>query len=155
MGKRRCPLSDEIGGSLPAVLVTISVGAILLAPFLAHVSSRMLAMGASDDNARALYAADSGIELAIWTLLNDSGFRNAVDASIGTAVPLTTPLSVNGATTSMQVTALPIGAWTELADTPGARGGGGSLAKHPRSTRSWLDKSLAIQHQHRHLVEPG
>ncbi|MDX1600157.1 MAG: hypothetical protein R3191_01445 [Anaerolineales bacterium] len=115
---------QENGGSLPSVLIAIGVGALLLAPFLAHVSSRMLATRAAEDDSAELYAADSGIEFAIWHLDNDSTYRAAVDS--GSDSPLT--LTVNGETVSVDSTALPPGEWTELADTLDTVGPGGSLA---------------------------
>ena len=36
-------VSDETGGSLAPVLIALAVGVLLLSPFLAHVSTRMLA----------------------------------------------------------------------------------------------------------------
>ncbi len=114
----------EQGGSLPPVLITIAVGAILLSPFLAHVSSRMLATRAAEGNAAEHYAADSGVEYAIWHLDNDAAYRSAVNA--GTDSPLT--LTVNGVSVTVDSTALPLGAWTDLADTLDTVGAGGSLA---------------------------
>lgn len=120
----RLQLKHEAGGSLPPVLIAIAVGAILLSPFLAHVSSRMLATRAARSSADEQYAADSGIEFAVWHLDNDSTYRAAVNE--GTDSPLS--VTSNGITAGVESTALPLGAWTELADTLDTVGAGGGLA---------------------------
>lgn len=115
----------ELGGSLPPVLIAIAVGGLLLSPFLAHVSSRMLSTRAAEESARELYATDSGIEFAIWHLdTNTAGYRDDVDNDVAT--PLS--LQVNDISVSVESTALPLGAWTELADTLDTVGAGGALA---------------------------
>lgn len=125
--------AGDRGRSLPAVLVALSVGAILLGPFLSHVSTRMLATREVNANFGQQFATDSGVEFAIWKLLNDSTFRNQADANIGTAIPITPDIDVNGETTSITVTALPLGEWSVLADAPAAINDGGAVAANGSS----------------------
>lgn len=119
---------SEEGRSLPGVLIAMGVGAILLGPFLSHVSTRMLASREVEDNLGEQYAADAGVEFASWKILNDPAFRNLADANVGTPVSVTPDITVNDELTTMEVTALPLGEWTVLANAPGSITTGGALA---------------------------
>ncbi len=77
-------LGAEHGKSLPATLITLAVGSLLLTPFLSFVSSRSLGSGSARNAIAAQYSADAGIEFGIWSLLNDSSFRSLVDNNPGT-----------------------------------------------------------------------
>jgi hypothetical protein len=123
-------LADECGGSLAPVLVVLSVGVLLLSPFLAHVSTRMLASRGADAETLARYASDSGVEWGAWSMLNNSGFRATVDANALTPVALTPSISLNGLTINTRVTAVLVPGWdsTSLADAPDTVDRGGNLA---------------------------
>lgn len=116
---------SEEGKTLPLALITLAVGAALVAALMAHVSTRMLGMKEATEDLNHGYAADSGIEFGIWKLANDSSYRALVDS--GTAPPLTR--SVNNLSVTIESFALPQGQWTELADALDTVGGGGSLAR--------------------------
>ncbi|MFP3853103.1 MAG: hypothetical protein ACLFWD_02290, partial [Anaerolineales bacterium] len=124
---------DQAGGSLPGVLIAIAVGAVLMGAFLSHVSSRMLATRATAENAKELYAADSGVEYAIWVLMNNSyNVRSDANSDVGTAVSIPPDpdpdIIVNGQSVSIEVTALPLGAWTQKQDIPCSVSSGAALA---------------------------
>jgi hypothetical protein len=121
----------EAGQSLPAALIALAVGALLLTPFLGFVSSRSLGTRTAGETFNTLYAADAGVEYAIWSLLNVPSFRNQADLNSGTAQNLAFPGTLNGITvTKLEVTALPIGSWKSRPSVPANIGAGGSLAYH-------------------------
>jgi len=126
--KLRRGLKLESGGSLPAALITLAVGSLLLTPFLSFVSTRSLGTRAAGETFSEQYAADAGVEFGIWSLLNDLAFRIQVDSSIGTAQPLSFPSSINGYTPSLSVTGILIGNWYERQNHLPAINQGGSLA---------------------------
>ena len=150
-------MQNEAGRTLPAALVALAVGAILLAPFLAHVSSRLLTSTSATTRLEAKYAADSGVEFVIWSLLHDSSYRSQLDSDPGAFYALTPDHTVNGLTVSMSASAVPSGTWTALADVPGGgirsggdlefaggsflyalRGGGQDFLRYDISTNSWI-----------------
>ena len=96
----------EAGRSLPAALIALAVGSLLLTPFLSFVSSRSLGTRAVQETFQAQYAADAGIEYGIWALLNDPAVRTQVDSSPGNPVVVPFPESINGYTPSLTITAL-------------------------------------------------
>ena len=107
----RSRLQSENGKSLPAALITLAVGSLLLTPFLSFISSRSLGGQAARDTASAQYTVDAGVEFAIWSLLNTSTFRSQVDNNLGTPQTLVFPAALNGYTPVISVTGLPIGSW--------------------------------------------
>lgn len=127
---RRPPLraKSQDGKSLPATLITLAVGSLLLTPFLSFVSARALGNQAAETAITAQYAADAGIEFGIWSLLNDSGFRSQVDSNLGTPQNLSFPGSVNGYSPTLSVTGLPLGSWTIRQSVPVTVERGGALA---------------------------
>jgi hypothetical protein len=118
----------ESGRSLPAALITLAVGSLLLTPFLAFVSSRALGSRAAEDSLNSQYAADAGIEFGIWSVLNNSTFRSLVDNNLGTPQTLSFPGTLNGYTPTISVTGLPIGSWYIRQSTPANMERGSSLA---------------------------
>jgi len=121
----------ESGRTLPAVLWVLAIGALLMSPFLAHVSTSLLAGKDVEREQREQYAADSGVEFGIWKLVNDSTFRAQVDASPGTPVAVDPPITVNQLTTNITATALSSGGssgWASMA--PGTWFGWGASLAH-------------------------
>jgi len=119
---------QEWGGSLPAALITLAVGSILLTPFLSFVSSRSLGTRAAEETFNEQYAADAGIEFGIWSILNNSTFRTQVDNPVGTPQTLTFPSPINGSTPVLTVTGIPIGNWDLREFTSAKVEKGGALA---------------------------
>ncbi len=131
-GLNGCALSlfrDERGRSLPAALITLAVGSLLLTPFLSFVSTRSLGIRAAKHTFNEQYASDAGIEFGIWALLNDNTFRAQADANPGTAYAVPFPENINGYTPSVDITAIPIGswAWTPPSFPPVSIGQGGDM----------------------------
>jgi len=120
--------AGEFGRSLPAALITLAVGSILLTPFLYFVSSRSLGTLEAEQTFNEQYAVDSGIEFGIWNILNSSTFRTQADANPGSPQSVSFPGSINGYIPTITVTALPIGSWYLRQFTPMSIERGGALA---------------------------
>ena len=105
---------EERGATLPAALWALAVGALVMAPFLGHLSTSLL--GGKNAHAELLeqYSADASIEFAIWKLLNDQTYRNSVDVNPGTPVSIAPPVTVNGITSSTSAEANTIGIWNDM-----------------------------------------
>jgi len=121
-------LNLESGRSLPAALITLAVGSLLLTPFLSFVSSRALGTSSAAETFNEQYASDAGIEFGIWSLLNNPAFRTQVDINAGIAQPLAFPSPINSYTPTLSVTGLPIGSWYLRQFAPLTINSGGSLA---------------------------
>lgn len=121
-------LRSEEGRSLPLALVVVAVGALLVSPFLAYVSTSLLGSRAMQEGMNKQYSSDAGVEFGIWKLVNDSGFRSQVDSTPGTPVVITPTITVNQFTTAITVTALSAGGWITLINAPANVGAGGALA---------------------------
>ncbi len=121
-------LKQESGRSLPAALITLAVGSMLLTPFLSFVSTRSLGTRAATETFNEQYASDAGVEFGIWSLLNNTAFRTQVDINAGIPQPLAFPGSINGYTPTLSVTGLPLGSWYLRQFAPATISSGGSLA---------------------------
>ena len=104
----------EHGGTLPATLWALAVGAVVMAPFLGQLSTSLLAGRDSQKELREQYSSDSSIEFAIWKLQNDQTYRDSVDVAPGTPITVAPAVTVNGITTTTSSTAIPIGTWTAM-----------------------------------------
>ena len=58
----------EEGQALPMALVLLLVGALLVPPSLAYMDTSLKAKIAAEDKLKELYAADAGVEYALWYL---------------------------------------------------------------------------------------
>ena len=81
---------DESGKILILVLVLLGLGALLLAPLLGLMGTGLIAGGVYERKAAELYAADAGVERAIWQITNDGG--QTVD-----------PMNVNGKDVEVEI----------------------------------------------------
>ncbi len=117
---------SESGKTLPAALWVLAIGAILMGPFLSHVSTSLIAGLDLQDDQRAQYAADAGVEFGIWKLLHDSSYRTSVDASPGSPVALP-PIAVNQFVTNTSAESISSGGWSVMANAPDRVRSGGAL----------------------------
>ena len=60
----------EKGQALPMALVVLGLGALMIAPFLGHVSTNLIGSRIYGKVVEEQYAADAGIEFGIWNLLS-------------------------------------------------------------------------------------
>ncbi len=65
-------IKNEEGQALPIVLILLVVGGLIIAPTLNHVSTSLNAGRIVEENVRGIYAAEAGVEDALWKLKNDS-----------------------------------------------------------------------------------
>lgn len=119
---------NQLGGSLPAALLALALGVILLVPLFSHVSGRMIASRSSQDVAGDQYATDAGVEYGVWKLRNDPTFRSTVDSSPLTPFTVTPAVQVNGVLTATTASALYTLSWSVLNPAPGSVEKGGALA---------------------------
>jgi hypothetical protein len=63
--------SDETGQALVLVLILLIVGALIIAPLMANIGTGLIAGEVHEEKANALYAADAGVEDALWQIKND------------------------------------------------------------------------------------
>jgi len=63
-------MSDEKGRTLAWTLLVLALGTLLLPPFLTHASTNLMACRAIEESLKEQYAADSGVEYALWHLQN-------------------------------------------------------------------------------------
>jgi len=123
------PRNDESGLSLPATLITLAVGLILIVPLLTSTSTGMLGSRAADLALLRQYSLDAGVEYGIWKLRYDPAFRATVDAVPLTPVAVTPAMSLNGFSPSVTAMALSSSGWdTSPANTPASVQPGGALA---------------------------
>ncbi len=62
---------EEAGLVLPAVLAMLSLGSLLIIPSLNYVATSLKTGEMVEENVEGLYAADAGIEDALWRIKND------------------------------------------------------------------------------------
>jgi len=60
--------SSERGQALPLALVALALGMLVISPFLGHVGSSLVSSGTYTQAIALRYAADAGVEYAIWYL---------------------------------------------------------------------------------------
>jgi len=65
-------IKSESGQALPIVLVLLLLGGLLIAPSLSYASTSLNAGQIVEKNVNGLYAADAGIEHALWSIKNDA-----------------------------------------------------------------------------------
>ena len=65
-------IKSESGQALPIVLILLVLGGLLIAPCLSYAATGLNAGRAIEENVNGLYAADAGIEHALWSIKNDA-----------------------------------------------------------------------------------
>jgi len=63
-------VKGETGQALPAVLILLVLGGLLIAPSLSYASTSLNSSQAVVENTNGLYAADAGVEDTLWCLEN-------------------------------------------------------------------------------------
>ncbi len=86
-------------GALAIVLILVILGALILGPLLAYMGTGLKAGQMHEDKTQKYYAADAGIEDAMWQIKNDqlsSLFPGYDPYDYSTPYPYTLPNDVNG-----------------------------------------------------------
>ena len=63
-------IGGEKGQALPIALAVLGIGALMIAPFLGHVSANLIGSRIYGEVVEEQYAADAGIEFGVWHLLS-------------------------------------------------------------------------------------
>ena len=95
-------LRRQEGQNLPLVLVAMGVGIVLISGLLSAVDQRLTMVRDLPWKGEERYAADAGVEYALWTLANDEEFGAFFD-QIGVTSDLALPEQVNGLDPSVTV----------------------------------------------------
>lgn len=115
--------NGQSGQALPLALVALAIGAVLVAPFLTHVSASLLASRRTDAAIADQYSADAGIEWGLWRLKNDPTLTTS---SAYTEAPLQpTPAAINGDAFPTTEVRFVSGAGASETITPTWQSGGG------------------------------
>jgi len=102
---------DQKGAAFTMVLILLVLGGLILAPLLGLMSAGLMAGRVYEDNMHVLYAADAGIEDAVWKITHDEIPGDAYN------------LTINDKYVSVEVETTAIDAELILADL--VDGGGG------------------------------
>jgi hypothetical protein len=94
-------IKGEKGQALLLVMIAVILGALVIPPFVSYAGSSMIGSHAYGDALRSQYAADSGVEHAIWRLTDDGLMDELLSA--GSSVSYTLDESLNGLTTKIIV----------------------------------------------------
>lgn len=87
------------------MLVALVLGSLVIVPSASYVSTNVRARNMLEENVKGLYAAESGVEYAMWWLLNGWGGSDNQDAF--PAGPVTLPYLINGMTVAYKVEFVP------------------------------------------------
>lgn len=120
-------MNREQGFVLPMVLATITVGTILMGPFLSHARTSLITTRDYGQSLKVQHTADAGIEHAIWDLVYDD--LSTRFTSPGDNYNYQLGESINNITPDITVTAVSMGngesgptdtmAWWKLNDASG------------------------------------
>lgn len=70
-------IRDEKGQALILVLILLLVGGLITAPLLGFMSTGLMVGQVFENKMDGLYAADAGIEDALWKIMNDPSYPNS------------------------------------------------------------------------------
>lgn len=121
-GEMRRIASDEKGQAFPLALIALAAGFLLITSFLSGVSTNVLASQKFRESTVEQYAADAGVEDAIWKVAYD-----------GAVIPPGNTLSyslddpVNGITPSISITRVSVSLATDDFESGNLSGGSGWL----------------------------
>lgn len=96
----RTVMQDESGKTLVIALLIVALATLLIGSFLYYVSTSQRVAGAAREELQTHYAADAGIEHALWRLVYEPGFAQTVQ----TAGPIMDSLTLNGQTAVITIT---------------------------------------------------
>ena len=87
-------MRNEKGQALPIVLVLLLIGGLFTAPLLGYMGTGLIAGQVHEDRMEELYAADAGVEDAIYKIISDNASLQSLDEGDSYSYTLTD--SVNG-----------------------------------------------------------
>jgi hypothetical protein len=101
-GLYRSIKTKESGQALTLTLAALAIGALVIGPFLSQASTALIGSNTYNTLLKATYAADAGVEHAVWSL-TDNGMAAALP-NVGNNTTYSLPNTVNGITPSITVT---------------------------------------------------
>ena len=96
----RKAIADERGRILVWALVILGIGALLLPVFLSHASTNLFATRAIEKGLKEQYAADAGVEKALWYMQNGGELPEGEEIL---APPILQDFAVNNRTVSVRI----------------------------------------------------
>jgi hypothetical protein len=110
-------MKGEKGQALPLAMLALTIGSLIIAPFLGHAGTSLISSHTYADVINARSAADAGVEHAIWDLTYGNLAELIPDA--GDDITYQLGEALNGYVTSVTVTANSTGgggAWGDIQD---------------------------------------
>jgi regulation of enolase protein 1 (concanavalin A-like superfamily) len=92
--------TDESGKTLVIALVVMGIASLLIGGFLVYVSTSQRTMEAAQETLKSHYAADAGVEHALWRLTHETGFTETVANNGSHAYPI----SIDGQMVNITIT---------------------------------------------------
>ena len=92
-------ISDESGRALVLTLIILGIGVLLIPVFLSHASTNLYASQAAEEGLKEQYAADAGVEYALYRLANndDVPFNNEETPTLVNNMAVTVTVESEGA----------------------------------------------------------
>ena len=94
-------LNNEKGQALPLVLIALTIGTMVVTPFVTHAGTGVLASRLFGQAINEQYSCDSGVEHGIWRLTDD-GLADQL-TSPGDSISYNLSESINGVTPAITV----------------------------------------------------
>ncbi len=95
-------MNGEKGQALPLAIMALTIGTLLIAPFLGHAGSSIIGSRTYGEAIDYRNACDAGVEHAIWSLFYDE--LGDLIPNPGDQITYQLPETVNGVTTSVTIT---------------------------------------------------
>ncbi len=96
----RTMIQNESGKTLVIALLIVALATLLIGSFLYYVNTSQRVTSAARTALEAHYAADAGIEHALWRLVYEPNFTTTVAASS----PYGYPIIIDGQTVNITIT---------------------------------------------------
>ena len=96
-------MNGEKGQALPLAILALTIGMLLIAPFLGHASASIIGSRTYADAIAYRNACDAGVEHAIWRLVY-GGLQTSIP-NPGDHITYSLPETINGVTPTVTVTA--------------------------------------------------
>jgi len=86
-------MNGEKGQALPLAMLALTIGMLVITPFLGHASSNLIGSRTYEQSLTEVYSCDAGIEWALWRLKNDPVLTT--DTTYGSAPLEPIPSEIN------------------------------------------------------------
>ena len=107
-------MSGEKGQALPMAILALTIGMLVISPFLGHASTSLISSRTYGEVIAHRNACDAGVEHAIWSLTKGSLAEQLPDP--GDEITYQLPETLNGVSTTITVTANVVGSGGTIGD---------------------------------------